>query len=73
MPGERVIYLCKDFIEEEAELSLAHETIHIVLNDIGEIEASKRFDSALTRYKNRYNERIEDLSFRLVCDSKITE
>lgn len=61
-PILNVIYLGRDFKEDEAELCLTHETLHIVICEVDGIMAYNLFDRVVILYSRRFRENLEGFS-----------
>lgn len=61
-PTYNAILLGKDFREDEAELVITHETLHIVIFELEDIYAYNTFDKAVVLYTQEFGENIEGFS-----------
>lgn len=56
------IFLGRDFKEDEAELCLTHETLHIIIFELEGIMAYNYFDRIVRLYSKKFSENIEGFS-----------
>lgn len=62
-PTFNAILLGRDFKEDEAELIITHETLHIVILELeGDIFAYNTFDNAVVMFTQKFGENIEGFS-----------
>lgn len=61
-PTYNTILLGKDFKEDEAELVITHETLHIVIFELEDIFAYNTLDKAVILYAQKFGENIEGFS-----------
>lgn len=61
-PVYNTILLGGNFKENEAELIITHETLHIVIFELEDIYAYNTFDKAVISYTQKFGENIEGFS-----------
>lgn len=61
-PMLNLIFLGRDFKEDEAELCLTHETLHIIVFELEGMMAYNLLDRIVRLYSKKFGENIEGFS-----------